>query len=103
MSHTTFYCGDSNGVVHHSELMFLSNMLNIVNLGIGLHLVRHLVKVGKTSTGNIVIGGFITLIALTLCYDLTGLQEATDNTRIDMEAFIAIEMIVRKGLLLPCP
>lgn len=70
--------------------MFLWSMLNNINLDTGSHLMRYLANVSKASTRNIVIDELITLIALTLAYDLTDLQEATDSTRIDIEACITI-------------
>lgn len=94
MSHTIFDHGNSDGVVHRSELIFLWTMLEGIHLDIGSHFVRHLAKVGKASAENIVIGGLITLIALALGYELTGMQEAMGNTRIDLESCIVIRMII---------
>lgn len=51
-------------------------------------------KVGRASTGNIVVGGIITPITLALGYDLHELEEATGSNRIDLESCIAFCMIV---------
>lgn len=72
--------------------MFLWGILENINLDTNSHLVRHLTKVGKASARNIIIDGLTTPIALTLGYDLIGMQEATCNTRIDLEACITIKM-----------
>lgn len=74
-------------------------MLNNINLDFSSHLVRYLAKVGKALTRNIVINELISLIAHALGFYLFDMQEATGSTRIDMEACIAIKMIVKEGII----
>lgn len=52
--------------------------------------------------------GLLSTIAFALGYDLIDIQVATDSTRIDLEACIAIKMIIREGecyclILTPLP
>ncbi len=98
MSNTLFGRGDSDGVVRQSELLFLWNMLHPeVQLDAGSHLITHMVKVGKASAGKIVIGGLITPIAEALGYRTSGLPFVRGSTRLDMEACLAMRMIVKEG------
>lgn len=97
MTHTIFGRGESKSVVRQSELLHLWAMINNVNIDTGSHFIRHLVKVGKATTGSIVVGGLITPIALTLGHEMFGLEEAIGSSRVDLEACCAMHMIVRDG------
>ncbi|WVZ01768.1 hypothetical protein V8G54_022574, partial [Vigna mungo] len=66
MAHTLFARDDSHSAVRKSELLFLWGMVNDVSLDSRAWLARQFLKVGKASSGQIAIGGLITIIALHL-------------------------------------
>lgn len=66
-----------------------------MNIDTYSYFIKHLIKVGKALTGTIVVGGLITRIVIALdCY-LHRLEEAKGSSRIDLEEYIAIKMIVK--------
>lgn len=97
ISNTIFGRGDSDGVVRMSELICLWNMLYEGNVDTGSHLIRHLVKVGKATKGDIVVGGIITFVAETLGYETGDLEVVAGKHSIDLEVCLATKMIVRDG------
>lgn len=70
-------------------------MLNNVNINVGSHFIRHQVKIGKRSTGIIVVGGLITRIVMVLSCDLDRLEMIKNSSRIALDACLAIKMITR--------
>lgn len=56
--------------------MFIWDMLFEIHMDLGAYFVRHLTKVGRASTGNIVVGGMITPIALMIYIDWRKSREA---------------------------
>ncbi|GAB4829217.1 hypothetical protein Ancab_018883 [Ancistrocladus abbreviatus] len=97
MAHIVFRCGNSDGVVRQSKLFLLWAMMNEFNIDMGLYMVGQLARVGKAKTGSIVVRGLITLIMLALGYDVTSLKEARGSTRIDIESYITMKMIMKVG------
>lgn len=70
-------------------------MMNNVNLNTSSYFIRYLVKVEKALARNIVIGGLITPIIVTLDYEVCRLEEVTGRSRIDLEAYVAMKIIIR--------
>ncbi|GAB2295351.1 hypothetical protein Dimus_029523, partial [Dionaea muscipula] len=52
----------------------------------GSHMVRHTLKLTKKEKGNILFGGLITPIAISLGYVLDDLSPMQGNTLIDLES-----------------
>lgn len=65
-----------------------------VNVDTDSYFIRHLVRVGNSSTENIVVVGLITSISLTIDYEVHELEEATSSSMIDLEACVALRMII---------
>lgn len=47
--------------------------------------------------GDIILGGLITPLALTFNYDLSSLREPTRSTKIDMESYLAMRILIKEG------
>lgn len=97
MANTLFGRGESEGVARQTELYFLWAMIENFDIDTGAYLARQFERVAKASKGGIVIGGLITPIAIALNYanQISELAELQGNTRIDLEACLAIKMITK--------
>lgn len=85
MANTLFGRRESEGVARQSKLFFLWAITNQFAVNSGSFLARQFDKVAKASKGNIVIGGLITPIAISLGYtnDIFKLSQVQGHTRID--------------------
>ncbi|KAK4415168.1 hypothetical protein Salat_2624000 [Sesamum alatum] len=107
LAHTLFGRGDSEGVVRCSELFVLWAMVNDFQIDTGSFFIRQFSKIANSESDVIVLGGFITLIALRADLSLQGYEEAQGRNKVDLATFQAMKMITRMGdqyhLLMPDP
>lgn len=82
--------------MQHSELLFLWTIMHGISLDTGTHLARQFAQSGKAKTGDIVIVGLITPIAHDFQLVLLGLKQAAGSICINMEACIAMKMIMKE-------
>ncbi|XP_012568789.1 uncharacterized protein [Cicer arietinum] len=97
MANTLFGRRESEGVARQSELFFLWAITNQFAVNSGSFLARQFDKVAKASKGDIVIGGLITPIAISLGYtnDIFKLSQVQGHTRIDLDSCIAMKLITK--------
>ena len=94
LASTIFARGESLGVVAARELYFLWSMTEgDARINPGSWLIDHLEFVSSRPRGAITIGGMITIIALSLGLDVTGLQEVPGETRINMRSFVSMHWV----------
>lgn len=64
---------------------------------IGSYLAQQFTKIKRATSRDIFLGGLITTIAIAFSYDLTSLTKCSRSTHLDIEACIAMKMIVQEG------
>lgn len=95
MPHTLFGREDNDGNVCFDHL-FMWSILNNVKMDTWSFLARHLLKVGRAQSGTIAVGGLIKAITHFYEYDLDSLEVVRGNTRIGLEPYLAIKMILKE-------
>ncbi|KAK4426562.1 hypothetical protein Salat_1424800 [Sesamum alatum] len=107
LAHTLFGRGDSAGVVCHSELFVLWGMVNNFQIDTSSFLICQFSKIANSESDAIVLGGFVTPIALHAGLSLLGYEEAQGRNRVNLATCQVMKMITRMGdqyhLLMPDP
>lgn len=68
-----------------------------LHLGYSIRFITLLQLSLTRSMGDIILGGLITPLALTFNYDLSSLREPTRSTKIDMESYLAMRILIKEG------
>lgn len=79
------------------ELLFIWAMLHSFNLNTVFFLAKQIIKVAKAQKGVAVMGGLITPIVVALGINPYGIEQAKGNSKLDIESYVSIKMVVREG------
>lgn len=77
LSNSIFERWESDGAVRATEFYILWCLATGYNVNIGFYLAKYLVKVASASRGQIMIGGLITPIAISLGINVSNMRKAT--------------------------
>ncbi|XP_020273363.1 uncharacterized protein LOC109848329 [Asparagus officinalis] len=84
MANTIFGRGESVSVFRDTEVFLLYCLVNRMVVDVGYFLAKQLEKIGKSSVGDIVVGGMITILAERMNLSFTHLPIEKPISRLDL-------------------